>query len=133
MARALQYSHRMKLLVVDDEPSICFAISEYFGALGYQVDCAEQAEEAQSLLDKGCYAVLIADLRLAGIGDMGGLEVIRSAKQRCPARKNIVLTAYGSTEVEAAVRRYGVDAFLQKPKPLAEVAQVVFDLVSSVP
>jgi CheY-like chemotaxis protein len=38
----------------------------------------------------------------------------------------ILLTAYGSPEIEAAAIRYGVDSFLQKPKPLAELAQVVF-------
>jgi DNA-binding response OmpR family regulator len=122
-----------KILVVDDEASICFAMSEYLSGLGYEVDCAQQVEEAESLLARVCYSVIIADLRLVGIRDMGGIQVIRLARERCPGTKNIVLTACTSAEVEAAVRGYGIDAFLHKPKPLAEVAQIILGLIGSNP
>ena len=122
-----------KILVVDDEASICFAMSEYLNGLGYEVDCAQQVEEAESLLAQGCYSVIIADLRLMGVRDMGGIQIIRFARERCPGTKNIILTACASAEVEAAVHGYGVDAFLHKPKPLAEVAQIIFGLVGSNP
>lgn len=121
----------MKLLIVDDEASICFAMSDYFITLGYKVDCAQKVEEAQSLLSSGSYSVIISDLQLTGNRDMGGLEVIRFAQQHYPATKNIVLTAYGSAEVEAEVRGYGVEAFLHKPRPLAEIAQVVEGLIGN--
>ena len=108
-------------------------MSDYFSALGYEVDCAQQVEEAESLLAQGCYSVIIADLRLAGIRDMGGIQIIRFARERCPGTKNVVLTACVSAEAEAAAHGYGVDAFLRKPKALAEVAQVISGLVGSNP
>jgi len=106
-------------------------MSHYLSSLGFEVDCAEQVDEAEALLAGGCYRLVIADLRLAGAGDLGGLEVIRSARLKCPGTRVIVLTAHRSKEVEAKARDYGIDAFLQKPKPLAQIAQVLFGLVGA--
>ena len=100
-------------------------------ALGYEVDCAHDLAEAESLLSTGCYSAVIADLRLSGMHSMDGLEVIKSVHTYCPEAKIIVLTAYGSGEVETEVRKHDISAFLQKPKPLPEIAQVLFGLVES--
>ncbi len=42
----------------------------------------------------------------------------------------ILLTAYGTPEIETEARRLGVDAVLYKPKPLPELAQIVFALLN---
>lgn len=117
------------ILVVDDEEAICFAMSEYFQMQGYRVDCAQSLTEAETLLSKECYTVIIADLRLAGTYNLEGLEVVQTVKERCPQSRIIVLTAYGSADVEEKARQYGVDAFLHKPKPLPDVAQIVYGLI----
>ncbi len=114
-----------RLLVVDDEEPILFAIREYFEPLGYQVDCARELEEAEALLTHVRYALLIADLRLSGIHSNEGLELIRFARERSPWTRTIVLTGYGSTEMEAEALERGVDAFLHKPRPLSELAEIV--------
>ena len=119
------------LLVVDEEEAICFAMRVYFQLLGYRVDCAQNFAEADDLLSKGCYTVMITDLRLAGIGKFEGLDVIRRVRQLCPQTRLIVLTAYGSAELRKEVQQYAVDALLYKPKPLPDVAQVVYGLVGT--
>ena len=120
-----------RLLIVDDEASIRFAMSEYFKGYGYEVDCAQSAEEAIALLGAGAYSVVIADLRLAGMGTLDGMEVIRSVRARHPKTPIIVLSAYRSPEIEAEVERHQVNAFLRKPKPLPDVAQIVFGMVGA--
>lgn len=117
-----------RILVVDDEEPILFAISEYFEPLGYQVDCARELEEAEALLSHVRYALLIADLRLTGIHSNEGLELIRFTRDRSPLTRVIVLTGYGSADMEAEALGRGVDAFLQKPMPLAELAEIVAEL-----
>ena len=49
--RSLRESSIPRLLVVDDEESICFSMSEYFSLQGYKVDTASELEEAEKLLD----------------------------------------------------------------------------------
>ena len=119
------------LLVVDDEESICFSMSEYFSQHGFKVDTAREMEEAEGLIKVTDYKVVIQDLRLGLARHPDGLEIIRLVHKRNPETRIIVLTSYGSAEVEAEARRAGADAFLRKPKPLSQVAQVVQGLIES--
>jgi two-component system response regulator (stage 0 sporulation protein F) len=122
-----------RLLIVDDEEPILIAMQEYFRTFGYEVDCARELEEAEALLTKFSYAVVVADLRLTGIYGVEGLELVGYIRQRCPYTRMILLTAYGTPEIEKEARRLGVDAFLYKPKPLPEIAQIVFALLGRQP
>jgi DNA-binding NtrC family response regulator len=120
-----------KLLVVDDEESICFSMSEYFSQHGFKVDTAREMEEAEGLLNKTEYKVVIQDLRLGAARHPDGIEIIKMVHQRNPDTRIVVLTSYGSPEAEAEARNAGADAFLRKPKPLSQVAQVVQGLIES--
>lgn len=122
-----------RLLVVDDEESICFSMSEYFSLHGYKVDTASEIEEAEKLLGAVDYKVVIQDLRLTLTSNQDGLDMIKTIRQRSPQTRIVVLTAYGSPEIEDEARRCGADAFLRKPKPLSQVAQVIQGLIESPP
>jgi DNA-binding NtrC family response regulator len=118
-----------RVLVVDDEDSLLFTIEDYFGTRRYAVDCARNMEEATALLSRRCYAAVIVDLRLQGSGDTGGLQVLAAAKELAPASRRILLTAYGSAEVEREARRLEVDAYLLKPQSLAKLVDLVESLL----
>lgn len=120
-----------RILVVDDERTILFAIRSYFNRYGYEVDCARELEEAEALLAHRQYDIVIADLRLTGSSGREGLEVVRFLRERSPASPIVMMTAYGSPEIELEAVELGANAFLQKPKPLAELADVVFSLVGA--
>jgi DNA-binding NtrC family response regulator len=122
-----------RILVIDDEEAICFSMSEYFSLHGYKVDTAREMEEAEKLLGTSEYKVVIQDLRLSLTAKSDGLEMIRTIREHNPQARIIILTAYGSAEVEDEARRCGADAFLRKPKPLSQVAQVVQGLIESPP
>ena len=119
------------LLVVDDEESICFSMSEYFSRHGFKVDTAREMEEAEGLIKTTDYKVIIQDLRLGLTLQPDGIEIIKLVHKRNPDTCIVVLTSYGSPEAEAEARRAGADAFLLKPKPLSQVAQVVQGLIES--
>ena len=122
-----------RILIVDDEESICFSMSEYFSLHGFKVDTAREVEEAEKLLEAQDYKVIIQDLRLGATRNSEGLDIIKLVRDQRLQAKIIVLTAYGSAEVEDEAKRCGADAFLRKPKPLSQVAQVVEGLLESPP
>lgn len=122
-----------RLLVVDDEESICFSMSEYFSHHGYKVETARDLDEAERLIQSSDFKVIIQDLRLGATRNPDGLDLIRRAHELNPETRIIVLTAYGSAEMEDEARRHGASAFLRKPKPLSQVAQVVQGLLESPP
>jgi DNA-binding NtrC family response regulator len=120
-----------RMLIVDDEESICFSMSEYFTMHGYQVDCAQERGEAEALLARNGYSVVIEDLRLGGRHNLEGLEIVELIRRLHPSTRIIVLTACGTCDMEREARTRGADAFLRKPKPLPDIAQVVYGLVGS--
>ena len=120
-----------RILIVDDEEPILFAMREYFSTKGYEVDCARETQEAEALLGEHDYALAILDLRLTGTHGAEGLDVIELVRAQSPQTRIILLTAYGSREIEAEARRRGADAFLHKPKPLSEVARIASGLMAA--
>ena len=128
---AKEEPQKRRLLVVDDEESICFSMTEYFKLQGYNVDTAKDLDEAERLVETTDFQVIIQDLRLGATRNPDGLDVIKLAHKRHPETRIVVLTAYGSAEMEDEARRCGADAFLRKPKPLSQVAQVVQGLIEA--
>ena len=120
-----------RLLIVDDEKSICFSMSDYFSLHGYCVDTALERDEAEKLIETTNYKVIIQDLMLGKTLNPDGLGIIKMAHERHPETQIVVLTSYGSAEMEDEARRCGAAAFLKKPKPLSQVAQVIQGLIES--
>lgn len=118
------------LLIIEDEAAILAALEHFFVHQGFSVHTASEREEAEGLLAEHAYAAVIADLRLSGSFNADGLEIVRFLRKRSSGAKVILLTAYGSPEVEAEAERLGVDAFLHKPMPLAEIAGRVKSLLN---
>jgi DNA-binding response OmpR family regulator len=120
-----------RLLIVDDEAAIRFALSEYFRESGWIVDAAAEKEEAEALLACTEYAAVIADLRLTGIYGVEGLDIVQWSRHLRPQTRVLLLTGNGTPEIEAEARRRGADAFLHKPVPLPHLAAVVDSLLGA--
>lgn len=120
-----------RILVVDDEESICLAMKDYLEHGGFDVDSAGDRATAEALLAAGRYAVVIADLRLSAADASGGLRLLRRVRESSPQTRTVLLTAYGSPEAKAEARRMGVDALLAKAAGLREVASVVRGLLAT--
>ena len=122
---------RPRILIVEDEDSIRFAMRDYLDRAGYEVHCAGHLAEARRLLGDGRYAAVIADLRLTGTQGSEGLEIVSHVRDLHPGTRTLILTAYGSARLEREARLLGADAFLHKPTPLAEVRRVLATLLES--
>jgi DNA-binding response OmpR family regulator len=118
-----------RILLVDDEELIVLAMRKYFEALGFEIATATELEEAQALLTNYTYDLVIADLRLTGIGGVEGLQIISDVRQKYANTRIILLSAYGTPEIERESYRRGVDAFLHKPKAMMEIAQIAVSLL----
>ena len=122
-----------RLLLIDDEETILFALDRYFSRNGFVVDCARELEEAEALAVCSSYDLVIADLSLTENGSTEGLEILRHVRQTSPAARVILLTAHATAVVEHEAFRRGVDAFLHKPRPLAEIATIAANLLENAP
>jgi DNA-binding NtrC family response regulator len=119
------------LLFVDDEESILFALHDYFAPEGYDVDEAHDVEQAEALLAKQSYDVVIIDLRLGPYKELLGLELVSRVREHHPTTAVVLYTAHGTLEVATEARRLGA-AFLEKPFALPDLHLVIERLRSSI-
>ena len=120
-----------RILLVDDEDSIHFAMQTYFSVFGYSVDGARSSAEALERLAGGSYPVVIVDLRLskpsAQRTEPEGLGIVSRVRRDYPDTRVVVLTACDA-ELEPEALRRGAHCFLQKPQPLSRLVHIVEQL-----
>jgi DNA-binding response OmpR family regulator len=122
-----------RLLIVDDEEAILFAVGDFLVRSGYQVDRASSRQEAERLLAGEPYSLAIVDLRLGATEPRGGLDLLRRIRESSPQTQTILLTAYGSPEVETELAALGADRMMSKPQPLTRLAAEVAELLAGRP
>jgi len=116
---------KTRILIVDDLKEILLTMGSYFTMHGFDVDCASEKEEAEALISVHNYALVITDLHLTPVRSNEGLEIVRLLHHEWPETKVIILTAYGSEEVEKEADRFGISAFLRKPVSLPVILHTV--------
>jgi two-component system, OmpR family, response regulator TctD len=112
-----------RILIIEDEPMLADALSEFLSAQGYEVHCAAEREQAEALLAHHAYALVITDLALSPLG-LSGVDVLDCIADQVSRPKVIVYSGHVDPELTMRLEPHGVDAFLQKPQPLGEVARV---------
>ena len=122
-----------RILLVDDEKGITFAVSHYFRRHGFDVDCAGDSDAAMLFLSERQYALAILDVHLCGRSGGEGLKLAEAIRQGSPSTAVIMLTALATPETEQRAAAIGVGSFLGKPARLAELADVAFQLLGHRP
>ena len=103
---------KTKILIVDDEPLKRSILEDELSEAGYVVATAANPLEAEPLLAKDSFDVILTDLRMPG---QDGLAFLGELKQRWPRQAVIVMTAYGTVETAVEAMKLGAFDFLQKP------------------
>jgi NtrC-family two-component system response regulator AlgB len=101
-----------RILVVDDERSICTTMEAALKSLGHQVECAESGELAIALMRKSVPDLLITDLRMDG---MSGLDLLGKAREYFPSATVVVMTAFATVDTAVTAIRNGAYDYLVKP------------------
>jgi two-component system phosphate regulon sensor histidine kinase PhoR len=113
----------LRVLVVDDEEGMREGMRRVLERNSYQVDLAENGEEAIKLLKANSYDLALIDLKMPGID---GFEVTRYINESL-GRQTVIVIVSALATVEAAmeVTRQGAFDFLVKPFVPKDLKQVV--------
>lgn len=116
-----------RLLVVDDEATLVFFLKQDLQETqaACTVDVASSGEDALTKLTYNRYDLLITDLNMPGIS---GFTLVEVARSLYPNIKVILMTAFGSQEVQTEAQNLEVDGYLTKPfstVQLREMANMV--------
>jgi two-component system response regulator PilR (NtrC family) len=111
-----------RLLIVEDEDTLCESLQRVFMREGYEVDIAGSAESAFTLLETKSYDLIITDIILPGVS---GIELLAKYKKQNPMQKVIVITAYASLVTAVEAIKAGACDFIIKPLMHDEMKRVV--------
>ncbi|HOE97536.1 MAG TPA: sigma-54 dependent transcriptional regulator [Candidatus Sumerlaeota bacterium] len=111
-----------RVLVVDDEWSIRDVLSNILQSEGFEVETAQDGDEAIALLEDKLYDLVITDLKMPRVH---GMEVLRHLSKLNVHTLGIVATGYGSIESAVEALRLGAFDYITKPFHLDEIKIVV--------
>lgn len=116
-----------KILIVDDELSILLSLSYLLKAEGVEVLACNEIEEAEEALANARFELVIADIRMSGVNGIEGLELLSYIKEHFNT-KVMIMTGYGSPEIEAEAYRRGASHYFRKPLEIKELLEKVAEL-----
>ena len=108
----------LRVLVVDDDNSICRWLNAVLTAEGYECRVARSVEDAEPLLREGPIDLALLDIY---IGQANGLEFLERLKTLQPECKCVVMTAHASVETVARSVAGGALEYLSKPLLIDEL------------
>ena len=104
--------HHIKVLVIDDDPSICKTVGLLLEDHGYSPRTFTDPNAALSSADKESFQIALIDLRMPA---MDGVEVVEKLKQIDERMSCIVMTAYPDLDSATETMRRGTCDYIAKP------------------
>lgn len=108
----MQTNDRTRVLFVDDEEGVRTSWGRYLAGKGFDVATARDGDQALASLSAHPADVVISDYRMPG---SDGLLFLQHVKKTHPDTPFIMLTGWGSDDIERKSRQLGAYGYLSKP------------------
>ena len=108
----------MRILVIEDDPTVGQYVKRGLEEHRWAVDVATDGEEGERRANSEAYDLIVLDMRLPG---KSGLDVLRSLRARGFERPVLVLTAQDAVDAKVATLRAGADDYVTKPFAFEEL------------
>lgn len=108
-------SRKPPILIVDDEPDMCWAMEHILHGHGHRVVTVQNGGDALAALERESFRLVFMDAKLP---DIDGLEVARRAHQRRPHERIILVSGYYYADdpvIRRAMEQQMISAFIAKP------------------
>jgi DNA-binding response OmpR family regulator len=118
-----------KILLVDDEPAVLFALSEALAdrRRGLQVITARDGREAIAVLEAQPIHLVVTDLRMP---DVDGFELLAHLRRSRPGLPVILMTGLGTAETTSRLGSSGALECLAKPFDVAVLKRKILDMLA---
>ena len=117
-----------KVLIVDDEETLTWSMAKSLAKDKdkYEVIIANNGREALQLLKVDKVDLVISDIRMP---DINGLDLLVMVKKEYPETKVIIMTAYGSSDVQREANQRGSLFYIEKPFEISDIRKIIIDLI----
>ena len=100
-----------RILIVDDETSICLLLKEFLEQFGYYVDTASNGSEAMDIVEGGAYDLVVSDIRMPV---MDGMELLKRVKSYDPDIEVIMITGVADIDTAIDALKLGASDYIVK-------------------
>ncbi len=111
-----------RILLVDDDPLVREVVGDYLSSNGYEVDLAEDAEQALALFKPGRFEAVLIDIVMPG---MNGLDLMNEILVRDDKVFCLIMTGYPTIDLAYKAMVHGVTDYIIKPFQLLELLNVL--------
>jgi len=116
-----------RILVIDDEESMCNFMEIMLSKAGYEVDVTTSGREGVDRLRQTNYDLVIADLNMP---ELSGLEVLQEVKSFKSEQEIIVMTAFASVDSAIEAMKKGAADYVTKPFKVDEIKLAIDKSIS---
>jgi two-component system, NtrC family, response regulator PilR len=111
-----------RLLVIDDEPSLCQLLEIAFRKEGYLVETTTSGQAAIKKIDSQVYDLIISDIRMP---DISGIDLLKHARRHGNSVGFILITAVPAVETTIQALNLGANRYVIKTDSLVEELKLV--------
>jgi len=113
---------KRKLLIVDDEQTLCGLLGKYLSTLGYKISQAFSGEQAKDILQSQPVDLVISDIEMPGISGVELLKWMQESDFKIPV---LITTGHPTLDTAIEALKCGAHDYFTKPFHLEEVAEKV--------
>jgi two-component system response regulator PilR (NtrC family) len=111
-----------RILVIDDEDSMCHFMEIMLSKEGYKVDVTSSARDGVAKVRDENFDLIIADLNMP---EMTGIDVLRQVRSFKSDQEFIVMTAFASVDTAIEAMKQGAADYITKPFKVDEIKLVI--------
>ncbi|MBX3432224.1 MAG: sigma-54-dependent Fis family transcriptional regulator [Pirellulales bacterium] len=101
-----------RILVIDDEPAICWGLKRLVASMGHECVVCASAEEGLASAQAEAPDVIVLDVRLPGMSGLEAIDHLRAASHDAPV---LLITAYGDLDTAVEAVRTAALEYIVKP------------------
>lgn len=113
------------ILIVDDEPGMCWALQHILKTAGFRSQSALSGHDALDLIRQHQYALAFLDAKLP---DMDGLRLAKEIHELAPSTRVVMVSGYfyqNDVTIQKAIQENLIEGFISKPFLNEEIINVI--------
>ena len=117
-----------RVLIVDDEEDLTWTISKHLSRdkNKFELIAVNSAMAALDVLAQVPVDLVITDIRMP---EISGLDLLLKIRENYPQTKVVIMTAYGSSEIQEEANRRGCFKYIEKPFEIQDLRQLIIDIL----
>ena len=113
-----------KVLLVEDDDFLRFAVTKMLNRIGVEVDCACNGHEAVVLAEKYRYPLILMDVRMPVLNGLEATKRIRARECKTGVEASKIVAVTGEQDRAGCIAA-GMDDYVEKPVNVSNLKMLV--------